>query len=116
MRFLLLNQFGFASEAPTGRILVELGSELKQRGHQVYLVTSDSKYGKPRRGLERIPHEGLSHLFLLGRSLFCPKVDAVISLTSPACLPVTAGMVAKAHRAKHFHWAMDLYPDVGLRL
>jgi len=43
-------------------------------------------------------------------------VDAVISLTSPACLAVTAGVVAKIHRARHFHWAMDLYPDAGVRL
>jgi len=43
-------------------------------------------------------------------------VDAVISLSSPACLAVTAGVAAKIHRAKHFHWAMDLYPDVGVRL
>jgi len=116
MRLLLLNQFGFASGAPTGRILAELSSELKQRGHRVFLVTSDSTYGKPRRGLARIFHEGLSHFLLLGRSLFCSKVDAVISLTSPACLAFTAGIVAKAHQAKHFHWAMDLYPDVGVRL
>jgi hypothetical protein len=37
-------------------------------------------------------------------------------MTSPACLAVTAGVVAKFHRARHFHWAMDLYPDVGVRL
>jgi len=116
MRFLLLNQFGSASEAPTGRILAELGAELKQRGHQVHLIVSDAKYGKPRRGLKRIFAEGLSHVILLGQSLFCSKADAVISLTSPACLPVTAGIVAKLHRAHHFHWVMDLYPDVGVRL
>jgi hypothetical protein len=116
MRLLLLNQYGLASGAPTGRILSELGSGLRERGHDVVFLTTDSAYGKPSRGLSRILHEGLAHLNLLWRSLFCRKVDAVISLTSPACLAVTAAVVAKLHRAKHFHWAMDLYPDVGVRL
>jgi len=79
-------------------------------------LTTDSAYGEPSRGLGRIVHEGLAHLNLLWRSLWCGKVDAVISLTSPACLAVTAAVVAKLHGAKHFHWAMDIYPDVGVRL
>jgi hypothetical protein len=116
MRLLLLNQFGRASGAPTGHILTELASELEQRGHKTYLLTTDSSYGKPRRGLARLLQEVLSHLLLLWRSLWNPKVDAVISLTSPSCLAVTAGIVAKLKRAKHFHWVMDLYPDVAVRL
>jgi len=116
MRLLLLNQYGLASGAPTGRILSELGSGLRERGHDVVFLTTDSAYGKPCRGLRRIFHEVLAHLNLAWRSLWCRKVDAVISLTSPACLAVTAAAIAKLHRARHFHWAMDLYPDVGVRL
>ncbi len=116
MRLLLLNQFGGASGAPTGRILAELGTELERRGHAVVLLTTDSSYGKPRHGLGRILDEGLVHISFFWRSLWCRKVDAVISLTSPVCLAVTAGIIAKLHRARHFHWAMDLYPDVGARL
>jgi glycosyltransferase involved in cell wall biosynthesis len=116
MRFILLNQFGLSSGAPTGRILAELGSELRLRGHDVHLLTTGSSYGKPRRGLGRLMQEGLSHLVLFGRGLWQPKADAVISLTSPACLAVTAGILARIHRARHFHWAMDIYPDLGVRL
>jgi len=116
MRLLLLNQYGRASGAPTGRILSDLGTGLQEHGHEVVFLDSDASYGKPRRGVGRIVHEARSHLILLWRSLWCRKVDAVISLTSPACLAVTAGVVAKIHRAKHFHWAMDLYPDVGVQL
>ena len=116
MRLLLLNQYGPTSGAPTGRILSELGYGLRERGHDVVFLTTDSSYGKPRRGLGRIIHEVLAHAILSWRSLWCRKVDAVISLTSPACLAVTAAVVARLHRAKHFHWAMDLYPDVGVRL
>jgi putative colanic acid biosynthesis glycosyltransferase WcaI len=116
MRLLLLNQYGLASGAPTGRILAELGSGLREHGHEIIFLNSDSTYGKSRRGFGRIIHEARAHLILLWRSLWCRKVDAVISLTSPACLAVTAGVAAKIHRAKHFHWVMDLYPDVGVRL
>jgi len=116
MRLLLLNQFGASSGAPTGRILAELGSELEQRGHEVVLLVTDSSYGKPSRGPVRIMREGRSHLLMLWRSLWRLKADAVISLTSPACLAVTAGIIARLHRARHFHWAMDIYPDVGARL
>ncbi len=111
-----MNQFGPDSGAPTGRILAELGSELEKRGHTVQLLVTDSGYGKPRKGIRRLMEEGFSHIRLLGRSLLCAKADAVISLTSPACLAVTAGIIAKIHRARHFHWAMDLYPDVGVKL
>ena len=40
----------------------------------------------------------------------------VLSLTSPACLAVTAGFIARRLGARHFHWAMDLYPEAGVRL
>jgi glycosyltransferase involved in cell wall biosynthesis len=60
--------------------------------------------------------EGLAHLLLAWRCLWGPRPDAIVSLTSPACLAVTAAVVAKLRRARHFHWAMDLYPDVGLLL
>jgi hypothetical protein len=116
MKFLLLNQFGYASGAPTGRILAELGSELERRGHRVFVLTSDSSYGGSRRGLGRLFQEGFSHLSLFAQSFWNPKVDVVISLTSPACLAVTAAVVAKIHRARHFPWVMDAYPEVGVRL
>jgi len=116
MKILLLNQFGYASGAPTGRILAELGAELEQRGHRVFILTSDSSYGSHRGGLGRLFQEGLSHLSLFAQSLWHPKVDTVISLTSPACLAVSAGLIARIHRARHFHWAMDVYPDVAVRL
>jgi Glycosyltransferase Family 4 len=116
MRVLLLNQYGFASGAPTGRILAELGDGLRQRGHDVVFLQSDESYGQSRRGVRRILHELRAHAVLAGRGLLGGRIDAVISLTSPACLAITAGAIARVHRARHFHWAMDLYPDVGVRL
>jgi hypothetical protein len=116
MRLLLLNQYGPASGAPTGRILSELGLGLQRLGHEIVFLDADSSYGQARRGMTRIIHELRVHGFLLARGLVCKPVDAVLSLTSPACLAVTAGAIAKMHRARHFHWAMDLYPEVGVCL
>ncbi len=114
MRLLLLNQYGTATGAPTGRILAELGSELQRLGHEIVFLEADASYGKSRRGWRRIAHELGVHAALWARGAGCGRVDAVISLSSPACLAVTAGSIAKLHGARHFHWAMDLYPEVGV--
>ncbi|HEX4139557.1 MAG TPA: hypothetical protein VHY09_04370 [Candidatus Methylacidiphilales bacterium] len=76
----------------------------------------DSSYGQSRRGLRRIVHEIETHLLLGCRSAGQREIDAVVTLTSPACLAVTGGFIAGILKAKHFHWAMDLYPEAGVRL
>jgi hypothetical protein len=116
MRLLLLNQYGSNSGAPTGRILGELGAGLQRLGHEILLLSVDASYGQPRRGKARILHELRTHAQLVTRSLRGGKVDAVLSLTSPACLAVTADFIAKILGARHFHWAMDIYPEAGVRL
>jgi colanic acid biosynthesis glycosyl transferase WcaI len=116
MKLLLLNQFGPVSSAPTGRILADLGAYLEKQGCEVILLSCGEAYGKPLRGVGRLWKEACAHLSLLWHSLWVRRVDAVISLTSPACLPVTCALIAGLHRARHLHWAMDLYPDVAVRL
>ncbi len=116
MRLLLLNQYGAESGAPTGRILGELGAGLQRLGHEVVFLDVGSTYGRSRRGVKRILHELGAHALLIRRSLALRKIDAVLSLTSPACLAVTAAFIARRLRARHFHWAMDLYPEAGVRL
>jgi glycosyltransferase involved in cell wall biosynthesis len=116
MRLLLLNQYGPGTGAPTGRILGELAAGLRGCGHEVILRTIDASYGGERRGRHRLLHEILAHARLAWQSLALQRIDVVISLTSPACLAVTAAVLARWHRAAHFHWAMDLYPELGVEL
>jgi hypothetical protein len=116
MRLLFLNQYGPDSGAPTGRILGELAEGLQRLGHEITFLYVDSSYGQSRRGLKRILHEIRAHLLLAGRSMGHRRVDAVLTLTSPACLTVTGGLIARILGARHFHWAMDLYPEAGVRL
>jgi len=117
MRLLLLNRFGPDSGAPTGRLLGELANHLQAGGHEVSLLTADSVYGGTRKGWLRWLQEFRAHGILLWKSLLHPPVDAVLSLTSPVCLLLTADLAARRHRARSYHWAMDLYPDLatGLR-
>jgi hypothetical protein len=116
MNILLVNQFGPASGAPTGRILGQLAAELERAGHTPRLLTLDASYGTARTGWIRRGREIQSHLTLLARGCSGLRPDGVISLTSPACLAVTAGLIARRHQAWHIHWAMDLYPDLALLL
>jgi hypothetical protein len=89
---------------------------LQGLGHEIVFLDVDASYGQSRRGLGRILHEIRAHCFMVARSFGRGRLDAVISLTSPACLAVTAGVIAKMHQARHFHWAMDVYPDTAVRL
>ncbi len=116
MKLLLLNQFDGSSSAPTGRILQELGDSLTSAGHEIFVIATSDRYGKPVKGKARLLREAKAHLQLLWRGLWHSRVDAIISLTSPAFLPVTASAIALRHRARHYHWAMDLYPEVALLL
>ncbi len=115
MNVLLVNQFGGDSSAPTGRILAELGQALQDEGHRVVYVTRAINYGASGAGTSRALAEAWSHVVLFTQALNV-KADIVISMTTPACLAVTAGLISWVKRAKHYHWLMDLYPDVGVRL
>lgn len=44
------------------------------------------------------------------------RPDVVVSGSSPPCLGVVADRIARKHRAAHFHWAMDMYPELAVEL
>ena len=116
MRILILNQFGRDAGAPTGRLARELAEFLQAAGHGARVLSSDASYHVRRRGWRRWAHEAKSHLVLFGRTLAHGRVDAVIALTSPVCLPVTAAIAAGLRGARLYLWNMDLYPDLALVL
>ena len=116
MKILFVNQFGPGSGAPTGRLLGELAETLRGRGHSVQVLATDRDYGVRRRGLSRWGHELCAHVALFIRMLWCGRQDLLFSLSSPACLLLTAGVAARLIGTKHVHWVMDLYPDVAVAL
>jgi colanic acid biosynthesis glycosyl transferase WcaI len=116
VKIALLNQFGSRSGAPTGRLAEELAGFLRTAGHDARVISCDVSYELKRRGWRRWAHELKSHLILFLRVFRSGKADAILALTSPVCLPVTAQLAARLMRAKLYLWNMDLYPDVALTL
>ena len=117
MRFLFLNQYGPPDPVPTARLLGELAEHLRQAGHEVEIVSHRQTYqGRPIRGTGRLRRE-LGALFAIFRAGWShPRPDVVLSLTSPPGLLVVAALLARRHRARLAHWAMDLYPELALAL
>jgi colanic acid biosynthesis glycosyl transferase WcaI len=114
-RILFLNQYFPPDPAPTGVLMHELGGFLELRGWKAEYVASGQDYRVPRRGSRALRElRGLGAI--LRRGLAARRADVVFSGTSPPCLPLVAGIVAKAHRAVGVHWAMDLYPELAIAL
>jgi hypothetical protein len=53
---------------------------------------------------------------MLFRGIAAPRAQLVISASSPPCLLVVALVVAQFHRARCFHWIMDVYPEIAVAL
>ena len=117
MRFLFLNQYGPPEPVPTARLLGELAGHLRERGHEVEIISQSQSYqGRPARGGSRLRREvgALGAILRAGWSRQRP--DAILSLSSPPGLLVIAALLALRHRARLVHWAMDLYPELALAL
>ena len=119
MRILFLNQYFPPDPAPTGVLFAEIADECRARGHEVDFVDAGQDYrasaqqnqkgGRMKRELA-----ALRRMVSIGKSR--PRPDVVISGTSPPCLAVFADRVAGKHRARHLHWAMDVYPEIAVAL
>ncbi len=119
MQFLFLNQYGPPDPVPTARLLGELAGHLRAQGHEVEILSQTQSYhGRPARGGSRLRRE-LAALFAILRAGWSGKrarPDVVLALSSPPGLLVIAALLARRHRARLAHWAMDLYPELALAL
>ena len=118
MRIIFLNQYFPPDPAPTGILFAEIAEACRERGHQVAFVDAAQDYraaAVPQKG-GRMKRElaALSRMLRAGRAQ--TRADVVISGTSPPCLAVVADQVARRHRARHLHWAMDIYPEIAVAL
>ena len=120
MRFLFLNQYGPPDPAPTARLLGELAEALRAQGHTVEVLSQRQSYqGRPARG-GRLRRE-LGAAWTILRAGWRPRPidrrpDVVLALSSPPGLLVVAALLARRHRARLAHWAMDLYPELAVAL
>ena len=50
------------------------------------------------------------------RGPFLPKMDVVVSLTTPPVISLVGSMIKMLRGARHYIWEQDLYPDVAVDL
>ncbi len=116
MRILFLNQYFPPDPAPTGILFREIAGEMESAGHEVDFVDAGDAYhdGQRKGGRMRRELAALRRILNSGKSR--PRADVVVSGTSPPCLAVVADRIARKHRARHLHWAMDVYPEIAVAL
>ena len=120
----------------TAQHLTDFALGLKERGHEVTVVTSNRAYDNPGlsfpnhehwRGIEihRIKSTGFgkgakwkratdfaSFLVICSlRTLFLRRHDVIVALTSPPLISFLAALIAKLKGSRFIYWVMDLNPD-----
>jgi len=116
VHILFLNQYFPPDPAPTGVLLRELADHLQTAGHTVDFVAARQDYRAGQRQGGRLVREARALGRMLLDGLRRPRVDVVVSASSPPCLLLVATLVAFWHRAKLVHWIMDLYPEIAVSL
>ncbi|MDB6171254.1 MAG: putative Colanic acid biosynthesis glycosyl transferase [Chthoniobacteraceae bacterium] len=116
MRILFLNQYFPPDPAPTGILLRELSDALSAEGHVVDFVAARQSYRTGQQRGHRLWREFKALVAMLVDGILRPRVDLVISASSPPCLVAVAVLVAIRHRARSIHWVMDLYPEIAVAL
>jgi colanic acid biosynthesis glycosyl transferase WcaI len=116
MRVLFVNQYFPPDPAPTGILFREIADECTRLGHEVDFVDAGESYraGQNQGGRMRRELAALRRMVAAGKARL--RADVVVSGTSPPCLAVFADRIARAHRARHVHWAMDVYPEIAVAL
>lgn len=117
MRILLINQFAPPDEAPTARLLGDLKEHLETLDCTVTLLGASAGYhGGAKTGLARLFRDAKAHLSLLWKGLRLGKFEWIVCLTDPPGLPFTSAILARMKGARLAHWAMDVYPQVAVKL
>jgi hypothetical protein len=139
LRFLLLNQTFWPDVASSGQHLKDLALALRERGHDVTVVTSRRAYDDPARlfpkretwqGIRiiRIGSTGFGKgakwrraadfgSFLLAciwRLAWLPKHDVVLAMTSPPLISFIGAWLARFWRSSFVYWVMDFNPDEAI--
>jgi colanic acid biosynthesis glycosyl transferase WcaI len=117
MRILILNQYVPPDPAPTARCAGQLAAEWEKEGHEIVFVDGDASYGgRAHRGFGRLFREMKSLAVMGWRAFRVPQADRIVSLSSPPMLGWVAGWIARLRGLPHYHWIMDLYPDIAVSL
>jgi len=112
MKFVLMNQFFPPAHAPTGVLLSQFADTLRARGHEVEVIRSEHHYGRATGVLSKLV-EYIAYYFHAHRTLLRmnPPSNAVVSMTTPPFLGLTATALKKKKDVPFMLWCMDLYPE-----
>lgn len=139
MRILLLNQTFYPDLVATSQYLTQLALALRNRGHEVTVITSRRGYDNPEqrfpraelwRGIRIIRVNGTAlgktskwrraidfGSFLItaaSRLALLGGQDVVLALTSPPLISVLGVLFARLKRARFHYWIMDFNPDEAI--
>ncbi len=136
MKLLMMNQFFWPDSSATSQQLTDLATGLAQRGHEVHVLCSRGGYAEVESSGDAPPvtiHRVASVPFARGRlgrilsyasfyplalwkALTLPRMDVVVSLTTPPLLSVVGTAVKALRGSRHYIWEQDIYPDVAVNL
>ncbi len=136
MKMLFLNQFYWPDSSATSQQLTDLTTGLAERGHEVHVLCSRGGYSDIESNGEAPPvtiHRVASIPFARGKlgrilsyasfyplallkALTLPRMDVVVSLTTPPLLSLVGSAVKFFRGSRHYIWEQDIYPDVAVNL
>ncbi|MFC2153519.1 glycosyltransferase family 4 protein [Actinomycetota bacterium] len=138
---ILVNQYYVPDDAPTGRLLADVGAALAAEGHDVRAFASrrgyrDATIKYSRREVidgvmvRRVGGTGFTQSKRWGRLinyfaffasvgrqlLVTRKPDVIVALSTPPLLATVAETVAAMRGARFVYWVMDVHPELAFRL
>lgn len=136
MKILFINQFFWPDSSATSQQLTDLAAGLANQGHQVSVLCGEGGYaaagssaapvGVTILRVKALPFSKgkLGRIFsylsfyatALGRGLFSPHQDVVVSLTTPPLISLLGSAIKLIRGSRHFIWEQDIYPDVAVAL
>ncbi len=133
MKILLLNQFFWPDSSATSLMLTDLARALADQGHEVYAISAEGGYAQSdknsapavhrhyvkalpfvRGKLGRLLSYCSFYVAACWRALTMPKVDVVLTLTTPPLLSLLGNAMKLLRGSRHYIWEMDMYPDVAV--
>lgn len=139
LRILLLNQTFFPDVVATAQYLTDLALQLKQRGHDVTVITSRRAYDQTEKEFPAREEWNGIHIrriwasrfgksakwrrvvdfatFMAScctRLLWLPRQDVTVALTSPPLISWIGAWFSRLRGGRFCYWVMDMNPDEAI--